>query len=1024
MTIWPQRGDYQNAVHRPERAFRDPHLQSCEVERDRMKRPYGVNGAFAIVFRLQGRSGDYRAVRFFLGEGKQRGEYFRRVEAHLRQARPRCLVNFGYDDQGVRVRVGEPVREEWFPLLTMDWVSGEKLMPWIDLRMAQGAADDLRRLAESWRLAMSELAEKRIAHGDLHHDNIFIAGDRPVLVDYDDMFVESIADLETTRGAGMPAYQHPQRGDGPAGLGLDDFSAWVIWLALRGIAADPSLWERFVVDIDNDNLLFTEDDHKRPDESAVWDALEKSPDEHVGQWAARIRRTLPDQPCVSVPRFDPQRKATTVTRPTTITTPIPPEPPRPPSAPGKDPNIPKVPSRPTALAGSVKSVAPTGIFGGLPCPKCGANNPLEAKFCYADGMSLTGQRRRDPRPDPFPDPFPEPYPDPLPDPPALLLLLTSMCDQEQPDWEEILSTAESVRLEGIPIPPAYDVRVREAERRVRCSENLGRAIAGGALADIISSYVPELLDDWKRCERMVARARRALQQKARIGEIAAFLQAGKIDAALKAWAPAKSDLVDVEEASAIAAQIRLCEQIAADKPSEQKIAAIAAELARLGIPLSDALEQRVEKARQFVDAVSDLLSGDEALSEEADRRLVAAWPRMVGCKQAEDYRARFDEARRRLGAVNDLTPYADCADENEQALVEAADHASLPTGYDHRHRKRIEKARLRSPLFVQLAEALAAKRPSDLAIALHAKALRQNGATLTPAQDEACKAATRRAVVLVKLREIDRTPRADEQDRRWAELWDEKLLAGRADADRYRARAKLAFDRLAKFEELTAALTKNDYLRGAQLVDDPLLADYPALDEHQETIDRFRHWAAKIRQIRSLLEAKDPIQFVEKVDFSLLRSQPDLFRSHWSKIELLATEWLDRAEVLKASASPSKYGPDNRLEAVQWMWPLFDRVTFCWVSIDPNTFYEKPEDDPNRLEWDAESYRAAGSAVPIPSFGLRQLAWVTVWPVLELGWKKLVGRPLKLGPVKMRRKPGGDSRGGGSSGGYSGTSHG
>ena len=42
----------------------------------------------------------------------------------------------------------------------------------------------------------------------------------------------------------------------PMSLAQGDFSGWIIWIALRAIAADPGLWDRYVVRPGNENLLF------------------------------------------------------------------------------------------------------------------------------------------------------------------------------------------------------------------------------------------------------------------------------------------------------------------------------------------------------------------------------------------------------------------------------------------------------------------------------------------------------------------------------------------------------------------------------------------------------------------------------------------------------------------------------------------------------------------------------------------------------------------------------------------------
>jgi hypothetical protein len=1009
MTSWPRGFDYLNAVDRPATVFRDPCLQAYDVERKKQK-PWVRSGNFAVVFKLLGADGDL-AARFFLYPEKGREEYFRRVDAHLRRGRPACMVGFSYDDRGARI-AGES-----YPLLTMDWVPGDKLMPWIEERMARGVPGEVGRLADAWSDAIRELGAHGIAHGDLHHDNILIVDDRPVLVDYDEIFIESVAELQLERkGFGLPAYQHPRRDENSYGPGLDHFSAWVIWLGLRAVAAEPGLWQRFVRDVGNDNLLFTDFDHVEPNTSPVWNALMESSDPEVRHWAARIRATLPDAAFESVPRFAPE--------PTMEPVPIELEP--------------------------EEAVA---IEEGTTCAHCKRPNPPEALFCYHDGRPLADLVT--PIGKPIDDSGFEVIEDDEPvSPPhrpshtgsahagsahggsahgdtdilgrktelggaagddGLLECLKALCEHPTPDWDEIASTADKLRSKGIAIPPTCAERAREAELRVRCCEKVAGAIADRRLSQVVAHYDSKLLDDWDKCKHMVSRARRARELLGRIAEIAEALRTGNAQTAIERWASAKDELDGLDESRGLAAQIRLCELLVSPKPSEKRIVALADELARSGIVLSSPIANRVRKASRFVESAKRFPPAGAAPSEESDGRVIEAWSGMLGCPEAQDYQSRFDEAQNRLSAVKRLSVHVAQVEgraASEQSLIDAAESESLPENYEHRHRKRIEKARIGAPLLAQLEKELDAARPSDQVIANLARKLRQQGTYLTEAQEQACNAATERFKVLKDLERIDPSLSEEEQDRKWASELNEELFAARSDADRHRARAKLAADRLRKAKELTDSIRAKNYLLTAQLADDPLLTGYPVLEAHRAAIDSSRKWAGKIRQIRSLLEMKDSARFAEEADFGFLRSHSQLFRAEWARIERHAKDWLSRVEVLKAAPNPWRYDSEGVLESVRWTWPYFDQITFCWVVADPARFYERHDEAPKRSPWNAESYRTAESSFPIVPFGLRQVAYVTVWPVLELGWVNVVGRPLTIGPVKLRRTgPGGSGRG-------------
>src|SRR5204863_449060 len=138
--------------------------------------------------------------------------------------------------------------------------------------------ESLKKMAERWSALVQQLQEMKITHGDLQHDNVMVVGDEPVLVDYDGMCVPALDPPDPKKKLeqlefGKPAYQHPARAAEKLGADLDHFSAWVILVALRAVAADPKLYVEYVLKTDNENLLFTPHDMTVPATSKLWPAL-------------------------------------------------------------------------------------------------------------------------------------------------------------------------------------------------------------------------------------------------------------------------------------------------------------------------------------------------------------------------------------------------------------------------------------------------------------------------------------------------------------------------------------------------------------------------------------------------------------------------------------------------------------------------------------------------------------------------------------------------------------------------------
>lgn len=292
--IWPGILDYQEAVQHPETAFRDPQLKKCIVAGNEHGLPQGAIGNFASVYRLtQGSSST--AVRLFHRPDSERDSRYHAILSHLRHAQPDCLVPFVYYSEGIRVK------GEWYPMMAMEWVEGPNLWEWTGEAVEQNDLLRLRGMAGNLEEVIQKLQSHRISHGDLSHENMIIVDDEPILIDYDGMCTPDLVGRKQLE-LGLPAYQHPKRSQASLHLRLDDFSAWIIWIALRALAIDPGLWDRFVAQGENENLLFRERDHLHPQSSPLWAELLQSPDPEVKKAASGLMASL-SQTLDAVPEF-------------------------------------------------------------------------------------------------------------------------------------------------------------------------------------------------------------------------------------------------------------------------------------------------------------------------------------------------------------------------------------------------------------------------------------------------------------------------------------------------------------------------------------------------------------------------------------------------------------------------------------------------------------------------------------------------------------------------------------------------
>jgi tetratricopeptide (TPR) repeat protein len=278
---WPSPQEYNEAIQHTYDCFKNAELQTGVVSLDAFGLPKPITGGFASVYRVRVQPADY-AVRCFLRNLPETVSRYREVAEFLRGKQIKPFVGFELLQDGIRVN------GQWFPILKMDWVEGETLDSYLKTnRFALG------ELAEKFKVMCESLQKNGIAHGDLQHGNIMVRNDELVLVDYDGMYVPSLAGKGSTE-AGHRNYQHPGRIEKHFGPYLDNFSAWVIYLSLKAIALDPTLYTN--LGAGDDCLLFRSEDFLAPTKSCAFVALEGHHNQELGTIAKFLRSQLKVSP--------------------------------------------------------------------------------------------------------------------------------------------------------------------------------------------------------------------------------------------------------------------------------------------------------------------------------------------------------------------------------------------------------------------------------------------------------------------------------------------------------------------------------------------------------------------------------------------------------------------------------------------------------------------------------------------------------------------------------------------------------
>lgn len=274
------------------RFLRDPELQGGTVERPSggPLRPMD-GGGFSSIFRVTSADGRRSwAVKCFLRPTAELSARYLAIGEALEALGDFWKVDFSFDPEGLF-----HLRENrWVPVLKMAWVNGTPLLPWLEARLGDTAA--LHRMALEFTKVVNALERAGISHGDLQHGNaIVVAGDRIRLVDYDGMYVPGLAGFRMPE-CGIPHYQPPDRDErGYFGPAADRFSARVIRLSIRAVAAEPALWGR-LHEPGGEYLILRDADFAAPRTSEAFHLLAASADPWVREEADQLQRDIATHP--------------------------------------------------------------------------------------------------------------------------------------------------------------------------------------------------------------------------------------------------------------------------------------------------------------------------------------------------------------------------------------------------------------------------------------------------------------------------------------------------------------------------------------------------------------------------------------------------------------------------------------------------------------------------------------------------------------------------------------------------------
>jgi hypothetical protein len=262
--IWPGRRNYEMALRKWQTTLFDPELKAGRLLMDGAGNPTGREGAglYVCVFQI----GGWIVRCFYANQAENKAppediiERYQAIAAFCRaniNALP-ALVPTYYLAQGIQI--GPKV----IPIVKMQLLQNvTTLGDFIFNRHRDQAA--MHWLAHAWMHLITGMENLSVAHGDLDLTNVLVQqepnGMRLRLVDYDNMYVPALAGHEQNEG-GHPPFQNPFIPTRAFDATMDRFSALVIYICLRALAVDPSLYGEFNAD-ENSRLMLDVPDYEK-----------------------------------------------------------------------------------------------------------------------------------------------------------------------------------------------------------------------------------------------------------------------------------------------------------------------------------------------------------------------------------------------------------------------------------------------------------------------------------------------------------------------------------------------------------------------------------------------------------------------------------------------------------------------------------------------------------------------------------------------------------------------------------------
>lgn len=247
------------------KSFKSKELTGYVPAFTRKGNPILRKGAQCGVAKIHNSNNEFKALRLWLNENSDSLNIYNYISIYVKRNPAKYLLHTVYLQNAIKFN------DEFHHALLMDWCGGVTMKDYLIQIKEHGIK--LQSLLKNIEEMFRDMNQRRISHGDIHHNNIMVSsGGTPVLIDYDSMFTPNMPINIKETCLGYSGYQHPiaRQNNKYLNSKVDYFSQLIIIMTIECLIEDSTLWERYFNDDEVVCLIFKAKDFENLEESGIY----------------------------------------------------------------------------------------------------------------------------------------------------------------------------------------------------------------------------------------------------------------------------------------------------------------------------------------------------------------------------------------------------------------------------------------------------------------------------------------------------------------------------------------------------------------------------------------------------------------------------------------------------------------------------------------------------------------------------------------------------------------------------------